>query len=62
MMNKAYGGVVEKKDVREDGQSTVDIDTTCDIFRYEDLSGQCSTLLAKNSLHESNPMVLPKLL
>ncbi|XP_014252727.1 GMP synthase [glutamine-hydrolyzing] isoform X2 [Cimex lectularius] len=33
MMNKEFGGQVVRKDVREDGQFTIDIDTKCILFK-----------------------------
>ena len=33
MIQKEFGGTVEKKEAREDGQFTIHIDNTCPIFR-----------------------------
>lgn len=32
MLNKEFGGTVHRKDVREDGQSDIDLDTSCPLF------------------------------
>lgn len=32
IINKEYGGTVHKKDVREDGQMEVELDTSCPLF------------------------------
>ncbi|XP_037952679.1 GMP synthase [glutamine-hydrolyzing] [Teleopsis dalmanni] len=33
LINKEFGGAVQKKDVREDGQQTIEIETSCPIFK-----------------------------
>ena len=33
-MNKIFGGKVEKKSSREDGQFKIDVDTSSPLFRY----------------------------
>lgn len=33
MLNKEFGGTVHRKDVREDGQMDIDLDTTCPLFK-----------------------------
>ncbi|KAM3719348.1 putative GMP synthase [Dirofilaria immitis] len=33
LINKAFGGYVSKKSIREDGQLEIDIDTTCPLFK-----------------------------
>uniref|UniRef100_A0A1I7VX56 GMP synthase (glutamine-hydrolyzing) n=1 Tax=Loa loa TaxID=7209 RepID=A0A1I7VX56_LOALO len=33
LINKAFGGYVSKKSVREDGQLEIDVDTTCPLFK-----------------------------
>ncbi|VDK68377.1 unnamed protein product [Litomosoides sigmodontis] len=33
LMNKAFGGFVSKKSVREDGQLEIDVDTNCPLFK-----------------------------
>ncbi len=33
MINKEFGGSVYKKEAREDGECTVDIDTKCTLFK-----------------------------
>jgi GMP synthase (glutamine-hydrolysing) len=32
IINKEFGGTVQKKDVREDGQMIVEVDTSCPLF------------------------------
>ena len=34
MMNKEFGGSVQKKSVREDGQFTISVNTDVTLFRY----------------------------
>lgn len=34
LINKEFGGTVIKKNIREDGQSTIEIDTSCPLFKY----------------------------
>ena len=33
MLNATFGGKVEQKEMREDGQFMVEVDTTCPLFR-----------------------------
>ncbi|VDP13198.1 unnamed protein product [Onchocerca flexuosa] len=33
LINKAFGGYVSKKSIREDGQLEIDVDTTCPLFK-----------------------------
>ena len=33
MMNKEFGGQVERKEGREDGQFDIDVDTNCLLFK-----------------------------
>jgi len=33
MINKEFGGTVETKSVREDGQMVIDVDESCAMFR-----------------------------
>lgn len=33
IVNKEFGGTVHKKDVREDGQITIQVDPTCPLFK-----------------------------
>lgn len=35
MLNKEFGGTIHRKEVREDGQYDVEIESTCPIFWYE---------------------------
>lgn len=35
LINKEFGGTVLKKDVREDGQQNIEIETSCPLFRWE---------------------------
>ena len=37
MLNATFDGKVEKKELREDGQFIVEIDTTCPLFKLVDL-------------------------
>lgn len=32
MINREFGGTVHKKDVREDGQLQIEVDTNCPLF------------------------------
>lgn len=32
MINKEFGGSVHKKEVREDGQHEIEVETTCPLF------------------------------
>lgn len=34
LINKEFGGTVLKKDVREDGQQNIEIETSCPLFRW----------------------------
>lgn len=34
IINKEFGGTVHKKDVREDGQQNVEIETACPLFKW----------------------------
>jgi GMP synthase (glutamine-hydrolysing) len=34
MLNKEFGGTVHRKDAREDGQFTINIDINCPLFRF----------------------------
>lgn len=34
LINKEFGGTVIKKSIREDGQLTIEIDTSCPLFKY----------------------------
>lgn len=36
IINKEFGGSVHKKDVREDGQMIVQVDTACPLFKWVD--------------------------
>lgn len=38
MMNKVFGGTVNKKSVREDGVFSISLDNTCSLFRYSNYS------------------------
>lgn len=33
LINKEFGGTVQRKDIREDGQMTVQVDATCPLFK-----------------------------
>lgn len=33
LINKEFGGTVHKKNIREDGQQTIEIETTCPLFK-----------------------------
>lgn len=33
LINKEFGGTVERKDLREDGQMSIQVDTTCPLFK-----------------------------
>ena len=35
MLNKEFGGCVERKEGREDGQFTINVDTNSPLFRYD---------------------------
>lgn len=34
MINKELGGTVHKKEVREDGQHTIEVEATCPLFEW----------------------------
>lgn len=34
MLNKEFGGTVQRKDVREDGQYDIEVEPACPLFMY----------------------------
>lgn len=60
IINKEFGGSVHKKDVREDGQMIVQVDTTCPLFKYvkvtctmENKEGNCTKASSACSRYNS---------
>lgn len=47
LINKEFGGTVLKKDVREDGQQNIEIETSCPLFRWGETDYVCK-------VHSSN--------
>lgn len=39
MMNKEFGGSVARREIREDGQFSIEVDTKCLLFKYVNYVG-----------------------